>query len=555
MKTKYLNTLSIVLASLALGACDNTSMNEYIDTVPVIESFVPSEGHSGCEISVTGSSLHNVVKATIGGEEAEIVRRISDKNLIIRVPLLSVSGPITLSNSVGTSVSSNDFTMTYPAPEIDTSKFPEQVEVSSKLLIYGKKMGVITRVWFQAEGHEAHEAEILSSSEREIVVTVPYVEADDVDMLLEYFDGTAHVTLNPFEWKVEMLRNQPSISQISHQNAKVGDLVVLSGKYLDKINRVLLDSEECSITSQNSKQLKFMVPHLESYMDGENISKLSIEYSDGRETQVLNSEFKVVVPAILIWEDRTVWAQGKDVEEFTSFFSPHTGLTYSNSLWRELDAVSYQYQDATCSAVQKPAVSEDEYDSVVPYFFFTGVSAGNLQLNSPAGSPSMLKNIFMANSSKAEDRVTGQNGDCYGTPVMSFLTLSEENSAHSTLINLVKSKSLSGLDEEHYPIDTEAKKMGNINIGSMANSLKDTSFAPGVFTVGQEKNTDLDAYILVLYYNHHGLDSDNRALNVKRAGVLHIKHIDFKLYNGTDAPSSSSITFDMYWMKQDYSNQ
>ena len=167
----------------------------------------------------------------------------------------------------------------------------------------------------------------------------------------------------------------------------------------------------------------------------------------------------------------------------------------------------------------------------------------------------MLKNIFMANSSKAEDRVTGQNGDCYGTPVMSFLTLSEENSAHSTLINLVKSKSLSGLDEEHYPIDAESKKMGNISIGSMANSLKDTSFAPGVFTVGQEKNTDLDAYILVLYYNHNGLDSDNRALNVKRARVLHIKHIDFKLYNGTDAPSSSSITFDMYWMKQDYSNQ
>ena len=555
MKTKYLNILSFVVVSLALASCDNTSMNEYIETAPVIESFVPSEGHAGCEISVSGASLHNVVRATIGGEEAEIVRRVSDKHIILRVPSLAVSGPITLSNSVGTSASANNFTMAYPAPEVDTSKFPEQVEISSKLLMYGKKMGVITKVLFQAEGHDAHEAEILSSSEREIVISVPYVEADDVDMLLEYFDGKDLVTFNPFEWKVEMLRNQPSISQISHQDAKVGDLVTLSGKYLDKINRVLLDGVECNITSKNSKQLKFMVPHLESYNDGENVSVLSIEYSDGRESQILNPEFKVVVPAILIWEDRTVWAQGKDVEEFTSFFSPQTGLTYANSLWRELDAVSYQYQAATCSANQKPAVSEDEYDSVVPYFFFTGVSAGNLQLNSPAGSPSMLKNIFMANSSKAEDRVTGQNGDCYGTPVMSFLTLSEENSAHSTLINLVRSKSLSGLDEEHYPLDTEAKKIGNISIGSMANSLKDTSFAPGVFTVGQEKNTDLDAYILVLYYNYLGLDSENRALNVKRAGVLHIKHIDFKLYNGTDAPSSSSITFDMYWMKQDYSNQ
>ena len=555
MKTKYLKILSVAVVSLALASCDNTSMIEYIDTAPVIDSFVPSEGHAGCEITVTGASLNNVVKATVGGEEAEIVRRISDKNIIIRVPSLTVTGPITLSNSVGTGKSANNFILTYPAPEVDSSRFPEQIEVSSKLLMYGKKMGVITRVFFQAEGYEPHEAEILSSTEREIVVTVPYVEDDDVDMLLEYFDGKDFVTFNPFEWKVEMLRNQPVVSQISHQNAKVGDLVVLTGKYLDKITRVLVDDEECDVTSKNSKQLKFMVPHLASYIDGENVSILSIEYADGTETRVLNPEFKVVVPAILIWEDRTVWAQGKDVEQFTSFFSPQTGLTYSNSLWRKLDAVSYQYQAATCSAVQKPAVTEDEYNSVVPYFFFTGVSAGNLQLNSPAGSTSMLRNIFMADNSKAEDRVTGQNGDCYGTPVLTFLTLSEENSAHSTLINLVRSKSLSGLDEEHYPIDTEAKKMGNINIGSMANSLKDTSFAPGVFTVGEEKNTDLDAYILVLYYNSQGLDSDNRALNVKRAGVLHIKHIDFRLNNGTNTPSSSSITFDMYWMKQDYSNQ
>ena len=34
--------------------------------------------------------------------------------------------------------------------------------------------------------------------------------------------------------------------------------------------------------------------------------------------------------------------------------------------------------------------------------------------------------------------------------------------------------------------------------------------------------------------------------------TLHIKHIDFKLYNNTNAPSSSSISFDMYWMKHDY---
>jgi hypothetical protein len=44
----------------------------------------------------------------------------------------------------------------------------------------------------------------------------------------------------------------------------------------------------------------------------------------------------------------------------------------------------------------------------------------------------------------------------------------------------------------------------------------------------------------------------NAAENIKRIGFLHIKHVDFKLYNNTKAPSSSRVTFDMYWMKHDY---
>jgi hypothetical protein len=57
---------------------------------------------------------------------------------------------------------------------------------------------------------------------------------------------------------------------------------------------------------------------------------------------------------------------------------------------------------------------------------------------------------------------------------------------------------------------------------------------------------------MVFYYNHYGLDSNNKAANIRRIGLLHIKHINFVLYNNTNAPSSSAITFDMYWMKHDY---
>lgn len=70
--------------------------------------------------------------------------------------------------------------------------------------------------------------------------------------------------------------------------------------------------------------------------------------------------------------------------------------------------------------------------------------------------------------------------------------------------------------------------------------------------MGQEKSADLDSYIMVFHYNSKGLNSSNRSENIRRMGVMHIKHIDFKLYNNTNAPSSSAVTFDMYWMKRDY---
>lgn len=555
MKIFKTSILAAITAVITLASCEKVSMDEIVVSAPTVTSFSPAEGYAGCDVTVTGSALNNVVAATIGDADADIVQRISDSRIVIRVPAMATTGKVSLTNSAGTGVSEGIFTMSYPMPEADLSTLPDQVELASNMLIFGKKMSVITRVLFSAPGGEAHEAEIVSQNDSEIVVKVPFVEDDDVNISFEYFDGNALTTTNPGDIKVRMARYQPKVSGVSTKSATLGEEVTLTGEYLDKVERVLLGETGCVITLQTPESIKFIVAELPTFGDGENSAPLSIEYFDGVERTVLEPEFKVIVPGVLIWTDRQVWAQGRDVENFTSFFSPQTGLTYLNSTWRMLDPISYANQAANCTAVQVPASSQAEYDSVLPYFFFTGVSAGHLQINSPAGSASMLKNIFTENNSAADFRVTGANADCYGTPVLTFLALDESNAAHAELIGKIRNGKLDRLDEETYPLDTEGKKCGNISISSVSNSLNNTKFAPDVFTVGQEKNTDLDAYILVLYYNHKGLDTSNRALNVRRMGVLHIKHIDFKLYNNTDAPSSSSVIFDMYWMKRDYSNQ
>ena len=554
MNTKFFNFIFAIAAALIFSACEDTTVNENILSSPVIESFSPVEGYAGCEITVRGAALNNVVGAAIGDAQAEIIQRISDSQIIIRVPAMASSGPVVLTNSVGTGRSSSDFTMTYPAPVVDLTTMPSDVELSSSLLIFGERMSVISRVLFSAAGNLPHEAEIINQSDNEIVVKVPYVEADDANISFEYFNGTATVATNASDIAIKVARFEPKVETVSGSEATIGDVLTLEGQYLDKVDRVLFNDGQCMVTLQTPETIKFIVPELPAFVDGDNFASLAIEYFDGIEQKVLNPSFRVFVPRVLFWQDRKIWGQGRDVEELTSFFSPETGIAYANSMWRDLDPISYKYQEATCSANQIPAVSPEEYNSVVPYFFFTGVSAGNLQLNSPAGSASMLKNIFWENNSAADYRVTGANANCYGTPVLGYLVLDESNSAHADLIQKVRTGTLDRLDEETYPIDTDKKRCGDISISSVANSLKDTQFAPGVFTVGQELNTDVDSYILVLYYNHKGLNSSNRAENVRRIGVLHIKHIDFKLYNNTDAPSSSSITFDMYWMKHDYSN-
>ena len=415
-------------------------------------------------------------------------------------------------------------------------------------------MNVISAVLFTAEGYATgNEADILSQSENEILVKIPYVESNKASVTFKYFNGTSEVE-TPLESAPQMIvaRYEPAVTTSSYQAAQVGDIIVLNGTYLNKIDKVLLGDIECNVTLQNENELKFAVPSSETYVDGDNTMMLKISYFDGREVRTLTDAFVVQVPFVYFWENKKVYAQGRDVEELSSFFSPETGLVYANADWREkVDPVSFKHQAATCSANNKPAVSESEYNSVNPYFFFSGVNAGTLQINSPAGSSGQLKNFYTMNNSANDYRVTGSNGNCYGTPVLTFLYLDPSKSEYKALVDEVKNGTLDKIDETTFPIDVNAKTCRGFSISSMKTSMNTDVWATGIFEVGKEQKANVDAVLLVLYYNVAGSTS-NVADNVKRIGLLHIKTVDFKMYNNTKAPSSSSIEFDMYWQKHDY---
>ena len=547
-------TLAALFACLFfLCGCDSTSMKDVAISSPEVLSFSPESGSIGSEVIVTGEYLDDVVSATIGGGKVTILQKVSNQRLSLKVTDQARSGKIVLTNSIGEGVSEAEFTLEYPAPVVSQTGVPSEVEMGNNLLLSGSHMNVVSAVLFTAAegGTAGNEAEIVSQNENEIVVKVPYVESDRAMVTFKYFNGTENVETSSFSApQLTVKRYEPKVTTNVFEPANVGDVVVLEGTYLNKIDKVLLGDIECTIPLQTETVLNFVVPSSENYEDGDNTKALKISYFDGREVRTLTDAFVVKVPFVYFWENNKVYGQGRIEGQLSSFFSPKTGLVYANSDWSTVvDPVSMKYKAATCSANNKPAVSESEYNSVNPYFFFSGASAGQLQINSPANSKTQLRNFYSTTNSSSQ--VTGGKIDCYGTPALTFLWLDPSKSGYKTLIDEVKNGTLSKIDETTFPIDVEAKTCRGFSIASAKASPNTDVWAPDIFKVGEEKIANVDAVLLVFYYNVKG-SVDNVADNIKRIGVLHIKTVDFKLYNNTNAPSSSSIEFDMYWQKHDY---
>lgn len=541
---------------LATG-CDKTYVDDVTLYAPLIESFSPASAPVGTEIIITGQHLSGVTKAYIGDQEMVIKEKVSDTRLSIVAGANGRDGRIILENTQGKGESESEFTYSYAVPSLKPALLQKSVVMGEQLLLTGTDLSAVEAVIFTAEGQEnGHEGDIQEQSTTEIVARVPYVENGNVRITLRYFDGTSSVTTPLDEApSIEVVRVVPVFDQpVTLERTAVGKSVTLTGENLDKVDRILVGEFEALISKQPTS-LTFTVP-AGDFQDGDTETTVVAEYFDGNETITLSESFVVYVPYLMFWENMRVWAQGRDVESMSSFFSPQTGRVYANSDWRTvIDPISYQYQAATCSAGNTPnkaVITEEQYNSVNPYFFFSGMSAGQLQVNSPANSKGQLRNFYFENNSADEYRVTGVKGDCYGTPVLTFRYLDSSNAAEKTLIDQVKNQTLEHIDEESFPIDVEAKTVGGIGISSAKGTLNSDVWAAGKYTAGTDAAAvDVDAVLMVLYYGYDG-SAENVAANIRRIGFLHIRTVNFKTYNNTKAPSSSDVTFNCYWQKYDY---
>lgn len=551
----------MISAAAIFAACDQLSVDEIEVVAPVIESFSPESAPVGAVVTITGKYLNNVTEAYIGSVKVDISQKVSDTRMSVKVVNGVTSGVIKLVNPAGNGVSSQTFNCSFAKPVITASLLQAEAEMGAEVLISGTGLSAVTSVLFTAEGQtEGHEAEILVSGDDEIVVKVPYVESENAGITLGYFDGTGEVYTPLSEApSIKVIRYVPVFDAYTFEKTAVGKSITLTGKYLNNVDKIMVGEYEAPVFKEANK-LTFTIPAGE-FEDGETVVALKAWYFDNNENLTLDGAFVVYVPFVKYWENVRTWAQGRtETNEYVSFFSPETGVAYENSKWKDvLDPVALAHNGDQWVAANTPkpgVVTDAEYDSVLPYFFFSAVSGNVLQINSPANSNSQLKNFYISFSgTPANDyRVPGSNNNLPGTPIIAFRYLNPASTveAEAALVDKVLKGQLDNINETLFPIDVENSTIAGISVSSLAGAIKSDKWCDHqTAELKDDPGYKTDAVFLAAYYTNNGYSKETPAKNIRRLGIVHVTGIDWGVYNNSNF-GSTKVTFNCYWQKYDY---
>lgn len=264
MKNKLYNLLVLfVLATLA-SCNEKLSIETDIQGTPEISGFAPTSGKAGTQITVKGSNLRDIVTATIGGTEAQILYKLSQQEIVIVVPREDAkSGKIILSTSrkddADESVhveSEQSFTVTYPTPVV--TEYPKRGRVGNNVEILGTDLDIISKVFM---GNE--EGEIIYQSEEEIAVKVPFIIDDNATVSLKYTDQTGSESeIKGEQDGFAIEKDEPEIEKIDQESLMERSLLTLSGKHLNLIEYIYFGEEKCEPVSREENVIVFRVPTL-----------------------------------------------------------------------------------------------------------------------------------------------------------------------------------------------------------------------------------------------------------------------------------------------------
>ncbi|MCS6808554.1 MAG: IPT/TIG domain-containing protein [Bacteroidota bacterium] len=223
---------------------------------PIITSITPPAGRIGTMITITGRDFGVTPRITFTGSNGISIQATavfaSDTQIRVAVPLGTETGRISITNSVGTGVSPEDFVI-IRTPRVETF-FPDSARAGTEIVLRGTGFLGATRVLFGTV--EAASVRVVSDTEIRAVVS-PQGES-----------GTILVA-NPLDSSRSMRSftffPAPRIQRFSPTVAGAGATILVTGMHFSgpgflAPDTVQLGSQNVRFTTTSPTQLSIIVP-------------------------------------------------------------------------------------------------------------------------------------------------------------------------------------------------------------------------------------------------------------------------------------------------------
>ena len=319
-----------VAALLAFTGCQHEAIDtdQYSDDHLAFSAFSPNPVYRGGEITVIGSNLDQVAQILVPG-----VDPITDFNVMGSgrecklVFALPVDGPeegkITIVGKDGTRIESVA-KLTYTEPVVFTSFSPASVMPGDELTIKGDYLNLVKEVIFEGA---AYVTEFVSQSRYELKLIVPSnaisgrLIVGDSDEVLD-----PDTVANKVYSEGELTVGDPTVSGLKVDVAKPGETAVISGAYLDMIEKVVFaDGVEVTdfTVSSDGKTLSLSIPATAKSGDVVAVDYAGKEFKAGTVEMAQPSGLTAAPAPVKAGENLTI--SGSDLDVVTSVSFPGAG--------------------------------------------------------------------------------------------------------------------------------------------------------------------------------------------------------------------------------------
>lgn len=252
LKSRFIVSLAIVIMVGMMVACNEEEVAKTSEVQ--LLSFGPTGAKPGEQISFIGNNLNKVTAIALTGATVEAASFISqsDELIVIKVPLETGKGLVTLKTATGDIVSK---TMLSFEVLVKIDPIPAEAKPGENIKITGDYLQWIEGVTF---AKDTTVIEFVSQSIHELVVKVPF--GAETGTLVFIAGGTEPVSI---ETETELKVKLPILTSIAPIPAEKGKNVTITGTDLDLTMGVLFKGVAAPVTnfvSKTSTEIVVTVP-------------------------------------------------------------------------------------------------------------------------------------------------------------------------------------------------------------------------------------------------------------------------------------------------------